>query len=60
MCSVYAPVSYTHLLSVGQSSDCELLDFEVDGQVDCAALPENLNRFMPEGIVAVDLSLIHI
>ena len=33
-------------LSVGQSSDCELLDFEVDGQVDCAALPENLNRFM--------------
>ena len=41
-------------LSVGQSSDCELLDFEVDGQVDCAALPENLNRFMPEGIMAVD------
>lgn len=41
-------------LPVGQSSDCELLDFEVDGQVDCAALPENLNRFMPEGIVAVD------
>ena len=47
-------LSFALPLPVGQSSDCELLDFEVDGQVDCAALPENLNRFMPEGIVAVD------
>ena len=47
-------LSFALPLPVGQSSDCELLDVEVDGQVDCAALPENLNRFMPEGIVAVD------
>ena len=47
-------MSFALPLPVGQSSDCEILDFEVDGQVDCAALPEALNRFMPEGIAAVD------
>ena len=47
-------LSFALPLSVGQSSDCEILDFEVDGALDFAALPEALNRFMPEGIVAVD------
>ena len=47
-------MSFALPLPVGQSSGCEILDFEVDGAVDLAALPENLNRFMPEGIAAVD------
>ena len=47
-------MSFALPLPVGQSSDCEILDFEVDGALDCAALPDALNRFMPEGIVAVD------
>lgn len=47
-------MSFALPLPVGQASDCEILDFEVDGALDCAALPENLNRFMPEGITALD------
>ena len=38
-------------LPVGQSSDCEILDFEIqDGSVDLAKLPALLNRTMPAGI----------
>ena len=47
-------LSFALPLPVGQASDCELLDFETDGQLELAGLPENLNRYMPEGIVAVD------
>ena len=47
-------MSFALPLPVGQASDCEILDFEVDGALDCAALPEALNRFMPEGITALD------
>ena len=46
-------LSFALPLSVGQSSECEVLDFEVTERVDCAALPETLNAFMPEGIRAV-------
>lgn len=47
-------LSFALPLPVGQASDCELLDFEVDGQLELAGLPDKLNRYMPEGIVAVD------
>lgn len=47
-------LSFALPLPVGQASDCELLDFETDGQLELAGLPEKLNRYMPEGIVAVD------
>lgn len=41
-------------LSVGQASDCEILDFEAEGDLDGAGLPEALSRFMPEGVRALD------
>lgn len=47
-------ISFALPLSVGQSSDCEILDFEVNGDMDGAGLPEALNRFMPEGVRATD------
>lgn len=47
-------MSFALPLPVGQSSGCELLDFETDGQLELAGLPEKLNRCMPEGITAVD------
>ena len=47
-------ISFALPLSVGQASDCEILDFEVNEDMDGAGLPEELNAFMPEGIRAVD------
>lgn len=46
-------ISFALPLSVGQASDCEILDFEVNGDMDGSRLPEALNPFMPEGIRAV-------
>ena len=37
-------------LPVGQSSCCELLDFEVESEVDLEALPALLNAGCPEGL----------
>ena len=37
-------------LPVGESSACELVDFETAGETDCAVLTEKLNRAMPSGI----------
>lgn len=37
-------------LPVGQSSECELLDFEVEQDIDGAGLPEMLNPGLPEGL----------
>ena len=47
-------ISFALPLSVGQSSCCEILDFEVTQDMDGSGLPEELNRFMPEGIRATD------
>ncbi len=47
-------LSFALPLSVGQASECEILDFEVNGEMDGTGLPEALNRFMPEGIRVVD------
>lgn len=47
-------ISFAMPLSVGQSSCCEILDFEVTQDMDGSGLPEELNRFMPEGIRALD------
>ena len=47
-------LSFALPLPVGQSSVCEVLDFEVVEDMDGKGLPESLNRFMPEGIRAVD------
>ena len=41
-------------LVLRQASDCEILDFETDGETDGSGLPEALNRFMPEGVRASD------
>ena len=47
-------ISFALPLSVGQASDCEILDFEVNEDMGRRRLPEALNLFMPEGIRAVD------
>ncbi len=50
----FSPRAYVSIalpLSVGASSRCEILDFDVeDGTVDLATLPEKLNRTLPEGV----------
>jgi len=46
-------LSFALPLPVGQSSECELLDFETVEELDAAHLPTMLNRFMPAGIRAV-------
>lgn len=46
-------LSFALPLSVGQASDCELLDFEVTEDMDGGDLPERLNRYMPEGLRAL-------
>ena len=45
-------LSFALPLPVGQASDCELLDFEVDGELEAGGLPEALNPYMPAGIRA--------
>ena len=47
-------ISFALPLSVGQASECEILDFEVNGDMDGAGLAEELNRFLPEGVRAVE------
>ena len=41
-------------LPVGQSSDCELLDFEVTQDTDGSGIAEKLNTGMPEGLRVLD------
>ncbi len=41
-------------LSVGQSSECELLDFEVTQDCDGTGIAEKLNEGMPSGIRVLD------
>lgn len=41
-------------LPVGQSSECELLDFEVTQDCDGSGIPEKLNEGMPCGIRVLD------
>ena len=47
-------ISIAMPLSVGQSSQCEILDFELTENHDGTGLVERFNQFMPEGICAVD------
>ena len=46
-------LSFALPLPLGQSSGCEILDFETVEDLDGASLPEKLNPYMPEGIRAV-------
>jgi len=47
----HAFVSIVLPLSVGTASRCELLDFELDPpEADLSALPERLNRVLPDGV----------
>ena len=42
-------------LSVGVSSVCELMDFQLTEECDLAALPETLTAAMPEGIRVIEV-----
>lgn len=46
----HAQISILLPLSVGVSSECELMDFQLKDDVDLAQLPERLTAVMPEGI----------
>ena len=41
-------------LPVGQSSDCELLDFEIEQDTDGAGIAEKLNEGLPAGLLVRD------
>ncbi len=43
-------MSFVLPLSVGQTSVCELLDFETEEEIDCAALPARLAPCLPQGV----------
>ena len=43
-------MSFVLPLSVGQTSEYELLDFETQGDIPCAGLPERMAPFLPQGI----------
>lgn len=47
-------LSFALPLSVGQASDCEILDFEVNGDMDGSGLADALNCFLPEGVRALE------
>ena len=47
----HAQISILLPLSVGVSSVCELMDFQLKDEVDLSKLPERLTSVMPEGIV---------
>ena len=47
----HAQISILLPLSVGVSSECELMDFQLKDEVNLAELPNKLTAVMPEGIV---------
>lgn len=47
-------LSFVLPLSVGQTSVCELLDFETEEDIDCAALPARLAPCLPRGVRAIE------
>ena len=47
-------MSFVLPLSVGQASDCELLDFETVEDLDAVALPGRLNPCLPAGVEVLD------
>lgn len=47
----HAQISILLPLSVGVSSECELMDFQLKDEVNLAELPQKLTAVMPEGIV---------
>lgn len=46
-------VSIALPLSVGYSSDCEILEFNLEGDTPMSEVPERLNRALPEGITVL-------
>ena len=51
----HAQISILLPLSVGCSSSCELMDFQLTADVDFAEMPARLTAAMPEGIEALEV-----
>ena len=51
----HAQISILLPLSVGCSSGCELMDFQLVGEYDMAEMPARLTAAMPEGIEALEV-----
>lgn len=53
----HAQISILLPLSVGVSSECELMDFQLKEDVDLSLLPARLSSVMPEGIAVLEAYL---
>lgn len=51
----HAQISILLPLSVGVSSVCELMDYQLREDVDIAMIPSKINAVMPEGIIVQDV-----
>ena len=51
----HAQISILLPLSVGCSSSCELMDFQLTADVDFAEMPARLTAAMPEGVEAIEV-----
>lgn len=51
----HAKISILLPLSVGTASICEYMDFSLTEERDTSSLPKTLNRFMPEGVQALEV-----
>lgn len=51
----HAKISILLPLGVGMHSFCEYMDFSLTKEYDLQELPERLNRFMPEGLEALEV-----
>lgn len=49
-------LSFALPLPVGQASDCEILDFEVEADGEAGSLAQALNQYMSEGIRSISCS----
>lgn len=50
----HAQISIPLPLSIGTSSECEVMDFKLIEKLDLSKIPEMLNRTMPEGIEVLE------
>jgi len=50
----HAQISFALPMSVGTSSNCEIMDFHLNGYMSLSEIPFRLNKALPEGIVALE------
>ena len=51
----HAQISFALPLSVGTASNCDIMDFRLNGYMELSEIPYRLNRALPEGITALEV-----